>query len=73
MEVEMPIYEYKCGKCGKISEFLESSGSKVNKSCPHCGSKKLEKQFSVFTPGIKAGNSKRCQGCGDNTCPYTGS
>jgi len=70
----MPIYEYKCGKCGKISEFLEnfSSGPEKEKSCVYCGSKKLEKQLSIFAPGVKAGASKRCLGCSDNTCPHSG-
>jgi len=68
----MPIYEYKCGKCGKINEFLENSSSRASRRYAYCGSKKLEKQLSIFAPGVKAGDSKRCQGCSDNTCPYTG-
>ncbi len=68
----MPIFEYKCVQCGKISEFLESRNSKGARSCEHCGSKKLEKQLSTFAAGIKEGNSKRCHGCSDNACPYSG-
>ena len=66
----MPIFEYKCSKCGKISEFLETSSARLKRSCAHCGSKKLEKQLSTFAPKIKEGESKRCHGCSDHTCPH---
>lgn len=68
----MPIYEYKCGDCGKMSEFLESFASKGAKSCKHCGGKDVVKQLSVFSPGIKEGDSKRCHGCSDQGCPHSG-
>ena len=68
----MPVYEYKCGKCGRINEFLESFSGKKNKSCMYCGSKKLEKQISIFAPKIKEGASKRCYGCSDQACPHSG-
>ena len=70
----MPIYEYKCGKCGKINEFLENfSGSRgKGKSCKYCGSKKLEKQMSIFAPQIKEGASKKCYGCSDQACSHSG-
>jgi len=68
----MPIFEYKCLKCGKKIEFLETGSNKQKKICPHCGSKKLEKQLSSFAPMIKAGDSKRCYGCSDQTCPHAG-
>jgi putative FmdB family regulatory protein len=70
MEVEMPIFEYKCGKCGRISEFLEPHDSKKTKVCPHCGSRKLERQISTFVFGVKEGNSKRCEACDDQSCPH---
>jgi len=68
----MPIFEYKCIKCGRISEFLEPHDSKELKTCRHCGGKKLEKQFSTFAFKIKEGDSKRCGGCGDQSCPHSG-
>jgi len=67
----MPIFEYKCGNCGQISEFLEKANSKANNKCLSCGSDKLEKQFSVFSPQVKAGQSKKCLGCTDNACPHS--
>jgi len=67
----MPIYEYKCDQCGKISEFLVTFGDTRAKTCSHCGAKKLHKQLSVFAPRIKEGDSKKCLGCTDNTCPHS--
>lgn len=49
----MPIYDYRCGKCGRTSEvFLRSSDSYVN--CPACGSEDMEKLVSA-SYNIKAG------------------
>ena len=66
----MPIFEYICGRCGKKFEILEKPGRSDKKTCPDCGSGKLEKQFSVFSPGVKEGDSKRCHGCSDYECPH---
>ncbi|HEC79457.1 MAG TPA: zinc ribbon domain-containing protein [candidate division WOR-3 bacterium] len=54
----MPIYEYKCKDCGKITEILfKSRDEKVELNCRHCGSKNLVKQIS--TPGaIRMGNGQ---------------
>ncbi|MHC4638730.1 MAG: FmdB family zinc ribbon protein [Planctomycetota bacterium] len=68
----MPIFEYQCVDCGKVSEFLERTGEKLKKACTHCGGGKLKRQFSVFSPAVKQGESKRCHGCTDNTCPNAG-
>lgn len=53
----MPIYEYKCKDCNKITEiFLKSKDDKETPVCKHCGSKKLTKQISA--PGaVIMGNS----------------
>jgi putative FmdB family regulatory protein len=75
----VPIYEYKCDDCGKITELLESSDSKGERKCAHCGSTKLAKQFSVFSAQVKPfdsaqgreGQSKKCFGCSDNSCPHS--
>ncbi len=64
----MPIYEYKCKDCDKISEFLIGVGQeKVEIKCGSCGSKKLEKIFSqsfISTGGhiIGSQGGKTCCG-----------
>lgn len=43
----MPIYEYQCKSCGKISEFLVGvTQRKTEIKCKHCGSRELNKIFS---------------------------
>ena len=42
----MPIFEYKCEKCGKTAEFLEKNASKKKHNCPDCGSEDMVKLFS---------------------------
>lgn len=44
----MPIYEFHCEKCQKDSEVLVRSSEWEGTKCPHCGSSKLSKKFSVF-------------------------
>ena len=35
----MPLYEYKCAKCHKKTEKIESVSGPHLKKCPHCGGK----------------------------------
>jgi putative FmdB family regulatory protein len=45
----MPIYEYTCGSCGRLtSVFVKSMGSEAKPTCGHCRSKKLSRAFSRF-------------------------
>jgi putative FmdB family regulatory protein len=47
----MPIYEYKCQKCGEKFEAyqpLNTSDDAVN--CPKCGANHPKRQVSVFAP-----------------------
>ncbi|MHC4113817.1 MAG: FmdB family zinc ribbon protein [Planctomycetota bacterium] len=68
----MPVFEYKCDKCGKISEFLEGLGTRADRRCQHCGGKRLARQISVFSPRVKESQSKKCHGCSDFSCPHAG-
>ncbi len=67
----MPLYEYKCGKCGMQFEELVSSSSVENPVCPGCGEGKTEKLLSIFAAsvgGASAGSAPPCgmkgSGCG---------
>ena len=42
----MPIYEYRCEKCGQVNEFL-ILGKQEQLSCKQCGSEDLTKLLSA--------------------------
>ena len=46
----MPIYEYKCRKCGHRFSLLEALGDAPGeKECPKCGSAETNRILSVFS------------------------
>lgn len=60
----MPIFEFKCTKCGKQFETITSSaedGSGL--CCPVCGAEKPEKLVSLF--------SSSGGGCGPSTTGFS--
>ena len=68
----MPIFEYKCEKCGEAFEKLVS---KVDEKvvCEKCGSKKVEKQLSSFSASVKEGGGNSCSVSDCASCCPTGS
>ncbi len=45
----MPIYEYRCEKCRRITSVLTTRVSeKVKAVCAHCGGKKMSRLMSRF-------------------------
>jgi putative FmdB family regulatory protein len=42
----MPIYEYRCEKCGKISSHLVLNKNDLSSYCKHCGSSSVTKLIS---------------------------
>jgi putative FmdB family regulatory protein len=63
----MPIYEFHCEACKKDSEILVRSSDWKGAKCPHCGSTKLDKKFSVFASS-GAGNDAGPSGGGGGGC-----
>ena len=52
----MPIYEYQCKKCGKISKLLVGVvQEKQEIKCEYCGSRELDKIFSTSSIRTKGG------------------
>jgi len=43
----MPLYEYRCGKCGKRTEVIQSFSERPLRICPHCGERALKKMMSA--------------------------
>ncbi|MGB6684903.1 MAG: FmdB family zinc ribbon protein [Candidatus Acidiferrum sp.] len=46
----MPLYEYKCLKCGRHTEKIETVAGPHLKKCPHCGGKV---ESVITAPAIK--------------------
>ncbi|WP_291327770.1 zinc ribbon domain-containing protein [Desulfovibrio sp. UCD-KL4C] len=42
----MPIYEFKCNKCGKEFDELVMPGKDIKAVCPECGKTECEKLLS---------------------------
>jgi putative FmdB family regulatory protein len=68
----VPIFEFRCGRCGREFEKLVSTAS-AGVSCPACSSRKVEKKFSVF--GSKSGGKftssqggSGCSSCAKSSC-----
>jgi len=76
----MPIYEYVCAECNQASEILVKNREMIP-HCPHCNSKRLEKQISV--PGaVIISKGSKIKPCGKsqsnceplkNGCAFPGS
>lgn len=67
----MPIFEFKCGGCGKIFEKLSKAADR-KADCPDCG-KKAEKIFSAFnaignSPFSKCSSAETCPSVGKSCC-----
>jgi len=56
--VSVPLYEYKCLKCGRKTEKIENVDGPHLKKCPHCGGK-VEALFSA--PAIQFKGSSKAQ------------
>jgi putative FmdB family regulatory protein len=71
----MPIFEYRCGTCGKVYEELVFGDRDRKVPCPACGSDKSEKIPSVIGGiAITAPSSPSCgTSCsGASVCPASG-
>lgn len=73
----MPIFEYRCGKCGHVMEVLHKSLNAEKPACEKCGSE-TNKLLSGFAVG-KASESHcdscsslpACGGCSGGACPMS--
>ena len=45
----MPIYEYRCEKCGATAEFLIDGGQDEVIACHHCGGHELTRIMSAVS------------------------
>ena len=63
----MPIFEYKCKKCGKLFEELVSrTNDNTIIPCPACKATETQKQMSVFGAVGLSGNQAPMPSCGSS-------
>lgn len=64
----MPIYEFRCSKCGEFFELLVFPGDVP--ACPQCGDRKVEKAMSacVARTSGEAGGAPGCSSCKGGNC-----
>ena len=68
----MPVYEYKCTKCGQIFDaFQQVGGDGSDLNCPVCGESKPEKIFSSFASSGFNLSSNYIGGCGSGGGGFT--
>lgn len=56
----MPIYEYRCSKCGRTFEEISSISQSREVTCPACGSENTKRVLSAFSTtgcGLSGGHS----------------
>lgn len=51
----MPIYEFRCKECGKVSEFQMKMSDPNPQTCPTCGEQGLSKIMSMPSFQLKGG------------------
>lgn len=50
----MPLYEYRCKKCGRrFSVLVGVTAEKAKRACPHCGGKQATKLISRVAPIVR--------------------
>ena len=73
----MPIFEYRCKKCGHVTEFLEKADATSPHPCAECNSRRTEKIFSTFatqvnnSPSAAPPCAASCPNSGGGSCPYS--
>jgi putative FmdB family regulatory protein len=69
----MPIFEYRCKKCGHAFEHLARNRADVPAACVKCGALNPAKQLSTFSARADASAGKACDSCPTTpTCPSAG-
>lgn len=66
----MPIYEYRCKRCGHVTSFLESFNTQGPHECDECGSRATKRVLSTFAAQVKGG-SPSVSSCPTGTCPLS--
>ncbi len=69
----MPLYDYRCRKCGHEFEALVIGSA--TPECPQCGGSELDKLMSTFAfrssgggTSSASGSGSGCSGCAGGNC-----
>ena len=62
----MPLFDYLCMECGKLSEILITT-SRDQPKCQTCGATNLKKMISAPSP-LSGASMSRFPGTGDTAC-----
>ena len=65
----MPLYKYRCAKCGHITEVLEKFDSAGQHTCEKCGGHSMEKMMPTFS--VRSGSQTSGSSCPTGTCPLS--
>ncbi len=79
----MPIFEYRCEKCGNVFEEIVSGNRDKKISCPACQSANTEKLMSAIGAismgkssagpcGSSCSSASSCAASGGACCPHAG-
>lgn len=60
----MPLYEYRCEKCGKVFEAYKRLSDVAEEVCPACGNRSSRMGISLF----RAGGSGSKSSSGGSSC-----
>ncbi len=69
----MPIYEFRCLKCGKVFELLKlkKEDESLRMKCPKCSSPEIERVLSTINIGASArgsGTRTTVKSCSSGSC-----
>ena len=64
----MPIFEYRCDECGRVTAFLEKAGRRKH-ACEACESTKTTKALSSFA--TRSSSCPDAGTCTSGTCPMS--
>ncbi|MFA5113106.1 MAG: zinc ribbon domain-containing protein [Candidatus Margulisiibacteriota bacterium] len=72
----MPFYDYKCGRCGQVTEVRHGMNEKpAGLQCAGCGAGELARVFQAFARlgGASARSSgSSCSSCASGSCGSCG-
>jgi putative FmdB family regulatory protein len=63
----LPIYEFRCAKCGNIEEFIMTGSLQVEMKCGACGCEDLERVISRTNYVMGSSGSAKSSGVSSTT------